>query len=327
VRPGTLPLMLTLILALAIFSNDAYAIDKEYQIVTSINIWSNIINMLTSPHEIARPLLTGMETPHTFSLKPEHIQAVKHASMIIYTSDRIEPFMKEILSSVNLENKTVVKVVDLPNITIVNDNPHIWMNPLNVKIFIEYVSELISERFPHLSETIAKNRITLLEQIDNLMSYINSVSQDLEDIPVIVSIPCIEPLVLQLKLRIVKIVVEDPERSPSLKEILEINELIKEYNVTSIIDVIQLNSPVIEKIVSMNNLKRAYTSPLLISSKGLDNYFKLMRYNIAAIHYAIFSPMENTSEIECGYSLALIFSILAIAMTSFLMIVLYWRSR
>ncbi len=326
-RLETVPLMLTLLFALAMFSNNVYALDTDYPVITSINVWSNIINMLTFPHQIAKPLLTGMETPHTFSLKPEHIQAVKHASIIIYTSDRIEPFMKEIISSVNLENKTVMKVVDLPNVTIVNNNPHIWMNPLNVKIFIEYVSKLISEKFPHLSETVNRNRVTLLKQIDDLMSYIDSVSQDLENIPVIVSIPCVEPLVLQLKLRIVKIVLEDPERSPSLKEILEINELIKEHNVTLIIDVIQLNSPVIERIASMNNLKRAYTSPLLLPSSGLDNYFKLMRYNVAAIYSAIFAPMENTSEIECGYSAALIFSVLAIATISFLMLMLYWRSR
>ncbi len=326
-KSETIPLILTLFFALAVFGSNVYALDTDYPVVTSINIWSNIINMLTFPRRVARPLLTGMETPHTFSLKPEHIQAVKHASIIIYTSDRIEPFMREIISSANLENKTVMKVVDLPNITIVNNNPHIWMNPLNVKIFIEYISKLISEKFPYLSEIINRNRITLLKQIDDLMSYIDSVSQDLENIPVIVSIPCVEPLVLQLKLKIVKIVLEDPERSPSLKEIFEINELIKERNVTLIIDVIQLKSPVIERIVSMNNLKRAYTSPLLLPSRGLDNYFKLMRYNIAAIYSAIFTPVENTSEVTCDYSAALIFSVLAIATVSFLMLMLYWRSR
>ena len=93
---------------------------SDINVVTSIkplhSIASNIMDGISEP----LLLVEGTTSPHSYVLKPSHVEAINNADLIFYVSDDLETFLERPLSNIGTETSVVelIKNKDLFGINI-----------------------------------------------------------------------------------------------------------------------------------------------------------------------------------------------------------------
>ena len=83
---------------------------SDINVVTSIkpihSIASNIMDGISEP----LLLVEGTTSPHSYILKPSHVEAINNADLIFFVSDDLETFLERPLSNIGIET-TVVELI------------------------------------------------------------------------------------------------------------------------------------------------------------------------------------------------------------------------
>lgn len=151
-------------------------------------------------------LVDTAASPHTFSLKPSHAQAINAADVFIRVSDELEPFTRKIVqtlpATVELVTLVEVKGVEMlprrsgatfttgakqeasPHSHDDADHDHghddhvghdhgpldghIWLDPKNTKAIVAAISETLAKRYPEAAARLRANAAALTQEVDAL---------------------------------------------------------------------------------------------------------------------------------------------------------------
>lgn len=224
-------------------------------------------------------------SPHTYSLTPQDIKNLEGVSIIFENNFGLEEFLKPVMSSLNARVFNVSE--PLKDVVEKHEgNPHLWLNPEYFIKQSEVIKNTLIEIDPAHKDTYEKNFETYKSQILTKASELKEKLNTLKNRNVITFHDAFPYFTEYFGLNILASIEPDPNKMPTPKQIIEIENLIKKYNVKVVFKEPELSSDIYKSIVEDTGVKVIDLMPLG-DGKKIKTYIELMKYNVDTIYDAL----------------------------------------
>ncbi|MGC9100321.1 MAG: metal ABC transporter substrate-binding protein [Caldisericum sp.] len=224
-------------------------------------------------------------SPHTYVLTPQDLQNLENVSVIFENNFGLEEFLKSVISSLTAR---VVNVSEpLKNVVeLHNGNPHLWLNPEYFVIQSEVIKNTLVELDPIHKDVYEKNYENYKKAILNKASELRQKLVNLPNRNVITFHDAFPYFAEYFGINILASIEPDPNKLPTPKQIIEIENLIKKYNVKVVFKEPQLSSDIYKSIVEDTHVKVLSLNPIGDGVK-IKTYTDLIEYNVNTIYDAL----------------------------------------
>jgi len=224
-------------------------------------------------------------SPHTYSLTPQDIKNLEGVTVIFENGFGLEEFLKPVMSSLNAR---VVNVSEpLKDVVEKHEgNPHLWLNPEYFIKQSEVIKNTLIEIDPAHKDTYEKNFETYKSQILTKASELKEKLNTLQNRNVITFHDAFPYFAEYFGLNILASIEPDPNKMPTPKQIIEIENLTKKYNVKVVFKEPELSSDIYKSIIEDTGVKVIDLMPLGDGEK-IKTYIELMEYNVDTIYDAL----------------------------------------
>ena len=229
----------------------------------------------------------GVE-PHDYELTTLDLRNLSDASLIFFNGLGLEHYATSLPKDIQSKTTVVSSDIELLQIDGIND-PHVWLNPLNAVIMMGHIKDkLISFDAEH-AEQYETNYTAACEDFLALDQEIKEQSDGLLQRYFAVSHAAFGYFADRYDLHQVYVNGLSPEQEPSAKDMEEIAETIREYNITTIFTEELVSPKIAEAIARETGAKLETLNPLEgLSEEELqtEDYLSVMRSNFAKIKEA-----------------------------------------
>jgi len=288
-----------------VFSLISISVRADVNVVTTIkplhSLISNVMKGVGEPSLI----IEGTSNPHNFVLKPSHAKLLQDADIIFWIGEDLEAFMEKPLSSLAKDAKKIsfMELGSIKKLKFRENNifdhddhdghkeddhdrhnhgefdAHLWLDPVNAKEMVIEISHELSKLDPANKNKYKANADKTIEDLDSLIKEVNqSLSKD---ISYVVFHDAYQYFEKRFEVTSAGALTLNPDVLPGAKQIVDIQNLIKEKNIKCIFSEPQYNPKIIETLASDTNISTGTMDPLGANlDRGVTMYSKLIM-NIA----------------------------------------------
>jgi len=289
----------------------SFSVKADINVVTTIkplhSLISNVMKGVGEPSLI----IEGTSNPHNFVLKPSHAKLLEDADIIFWIGEDLEAFMEKPLSSLakDAEKISFMDLGTIEKLKFREDNifdhddhedhdghkeddhddhdehnhgefdAHLWLDPVNAKKMVIEISHELSELDPANKNIYMANADKTIEDLDGLIEEVNqSLSKN---ISYVVFHDAYQYFEKRFGVTSAGALTLNPDVLPGAKQIVDIQNLIKEKNIKCIFSEPQHNPKIIETLANDTNILTGTMDPLGANlDSGVTMYIKLIM-NIA----------------------------------------------
>lgn len=217
---------------------------------------------------------------HDYTLTTGQMKMIEQADFIVMNGAGLEEFMASALKSVP-EDKVVESA---EGVSIIDGDPHIWLDPECFAQQGETIAAALAERYPDHAETFSENVSALTAELTDLKTELCSSVADLTCRELITFHDGFSYFAQGLDLTIAAAIEEEEGAEASAAELKEICDLIGDKNIPAIF-VERNGSTNAAEIISRETGVQVYTLNTMMD--GQTDYFTAMRDNVAAVKEAL----------------------------------------
>lgn len=277
-------------------------------VVASTTVIGDIVGRVAGDLVDLQVLLPSEADPHSFSPAPKDVALVERASLIFVNGFKLEEGLLDLILA-NAQGK-IVTVSEGMDVLMIGAHdhdegvqadtdkqlavdPHVWMDPANVKIWVENIVEALSEADPGNTADYQQNAAAYLTELDSLISWITAeVGQIPEEQRILITDhDSLGYFAAAYGFQIVGVVVIGGSTlsDPSAQQIAALEETITQTNTPAIFVGTTVNTQLAERIANDTGtvLVPLYTGSLSSEDGPAQTYIEMMRYNIGAIVEAL----------------------------------------
>jgi ABC-type Zn uptake system ZnuABC Zn-binding protein ZnuA len=275
-------------------------------------------------------IVPGSADPHSYEPTSNEILALENADIIFRMGiEGLEPWWRT-----EWEDADVVKLIN-PNMLLVDPllgfiNPHVWMDPNNMKNFTKQVNQTLWIKEPLKSNKWLYSNKTLnyLSVLDNLLVTIENVKSTFNSMKVVVNHPAFFYLFQESLLNLTRVgtIEKGEDKEPSALEITSVIKKMREDECHLVITDPQHRTENVYEIARETQSKIAILTPLL-NVRVNWNHEQVMILNYTQmIEYDLWALM-NPSNPPSFYSEIWIIVPFATIIIALLFLFLYIRRR
>ena len=278
-------------------------IRAELNVVTTIKPLHSLISKVMEGLGEPSLIIEGTTSPHSFTLKPSHAKLLEEADLIFWVGEGMETFMEKPLMSI-VKDAEVISFMEVnsinklkfreENIFESHDDhdeedhdshaghahgefdAHIWLDPMNAKEMIHEIAHELSHLDPSNKDKYNKNAESTLLDIDEL---INNIDQSInKDAQFVVFHDAYQYFENRFGITSAGALTLNTDALPGARQILDIQNVIKEKGVKCIFSEPQFNPKIIETIAKDTGIKTGIFDPLGSKLDADKNqYFSLIK--------------------------------------------------
>ncbi len=220
-------------------------------------------------------------SPHAYEIKPSDMVNIKDADLFIWVGENLESWLYKV---VRTRKGATLKFCDKRDI--LEDNPHIWLDPIIVARKISKISSLLSEMDPKNS-LFYKKRAKIFKK--KLFDFdIWAKSQLIGEIFYISYHPAWFYFAKRYGIKRLGVVCESPGKEPGIKKIQKLIEVAKRKSCVILICSFYENPSLLKMIAKRSGRKLILLDPLGDpNDKMRSSYLGMMRYNVLSIKKVI----------------------------------------
>lgn len=173
--------IVTMIFALSACQDKDQTTSDEVSVVTTLFPQYDMVRSLSGDSvELSLTLPAGVSA-HTYEPTPQTVIDILNADLFIYSSDMLEPWVEDVLSSNDTGDLVIIDLSDYVILleSAVDDedhedehsydiDPHYWSDPLNAKLMVNAIAVALENLMPTKSESITENKNIYLGELDEL---------------------------------------------------------------------------------------------------------------------------------------------------------------
>jgi ABC-type Zn uptake system ZnuABC Zn-binding protein ZnuA len=273
--------------------------NTSLKIVATISIIEDVVKHVVGQN--VPMIVPGSADPHSYEPTSGEILALENADIIFRMGiEDLEPWWRT-----EWEDAYIVKLIE-PNMLIEDPllgflNPHVWMDPHNVKNFVQNVNRTLWVNEPSVSNkwTISNNTLNYLTILDNLLTIIQNSRPTFNGMPVAVNHPAYFYLFQESLLNLTRIatIEKGEEQEPSAIEITNVIRTMRAQDCHLIVTDPQHRTENVYEIARETQSKIALLTPLLnveVNWNGskilISNYTQMIMYDLWALGNPINPP-------------------------------------
>jgi zinc transport system substrate-binding protein len=295
-----------LLLLLPLLTCSPFAVASAPDVVVSIKpLHSLVAGVMEGVAEPAL-LISGNQSPHTFTLAPSDVRLVRRAELIVWVGETLEaPLAKTIVA--NSQGAQVIEFMNMEDLvradfreggaweahtghheeqhedeqehhTHAREDVHLWLSPLNAGRLVDAVARSLAAIDPENAKIYRQNAAVLQERISRLDAELTSQLATIRDVPYIVFHDAYQLYEKHYGLNAAGSVIISPGRMPGARRVHEIRERLVQSGAKCIFSEPQFEPGLITTIVEGTTVRTGTLDPIGVDLEpGEDAWFELMR--------------------------------------------------
>lgn len=260
--------------------------DTSKKIVAANTIIQDIVESIVGKK--IDVVVSGAEDPHSYEPSSSEVEALEDADVIFRLGlEEVEPWWEsewdEGAEVVGLVDVNMLKVDPLLEVK----NPHVWMDPNNIKNFTRQINRTMVREDPDNENAFSTNTKGYIDKLNELLADdISDAKNGLKGTKVIVNHPAFYYFFELLEIERLATIEKGEGKEPSAEDIGELIDLANEKNVDLVVTDPQHQSENVYEVARETNLKIGILTPLLNvevewdgETKLIDTYEKMITYN------------------------------------------------
>jgi ABC-type Zn uptake system ZnuABC Zn-binding protein ZnuA len=275
---------------------------SELKVVATTSLIEDIVSQVGGDKISVEVLLPLGTDPHSFSPTPQDAAKIADADIIFANGAGLEEFLKPLMDSVGGSSKVVEvsKGINYRSIVDVEsgskqpiEDPHTWMDPNNVMIWVDNTVRALSEQDPNNAAYYLENGLTYQAKLRELDSWIRSQVSIIpeQDRKLVTDHLVFGYFSDRYSFSQVGAIIPgfSSLAEPSAKDIAQIEDSILKMGVKAIFISVGVNENLAKRISEDTGTRLVTLYMHSLSDKGgdADNYIDFMRYDVTSIVNAL----------------------------------------
>lgn len=227
--------------------------------------------------------------PHDWEPSPRDIVALEKAKVFVYNGAGMEHWVRDVMNS--LGNTSLIQVEASKGVALLQGDPHVWLNPMNAKIEMANIRDALIQADPEGKSAYEANYQKYARQLDALDQEYRSALGSLKSKDVVVAHAAYGYLCQAYGLNQTAIEGLSPDSEPDPARVAEIIDFARQHSVKVIFFEELVSPKVAQSIAQQVGAEARVLSPLEgltgEEAKAGDDYFSVMRRNLAALQAAL----------------------------------------
>lgn len=261
-------------------------------VVATNSILGDVVHQVAGEDVELKVLFPPDSDPHTFEPTPQNMALIFRADVVFICGAGLEAALEPILSAAS----NVVEVstgIELQGFGDGRADPHVWLDPLNVAVWVDNVAAALAELDPGHADIYWARAAAYQESLRELDAWIQ---EQVKKIPEDRRVLVVDHLALgyfaaRYGFRQVGAILPgfSTMAEPSARELAELEETVRELSVPAVFVSHTTTSPLVEQVARDTGVEvvRLYVGALSGPTGPAPTYLDLMRYNVAAIVAAL----------------------------------------
>lgn len=297
-------------ISLTLFASLAHA--SAPQIAVTIKPLHSLVAAVTDGVTEPDLLLTGNESPHTYSLRPSDAQTLSRADIIVWIGPGLETFLIRPLNGLAAD-ATSLSVAELSELTWHaarsgggweshthhsgnhdghshdhehgDSDYHVWLDPHNAMAIVRAVRDTLAESDPAHADRYHANAERALTRLRELDATLERRLTPIAEVPYLVFHDAYQYLERRYGTNVVGSVTVSPERAPGARRLSELRERIRTEEVRCVFREPQFEPRLMHTLLEGTGARAGTLDPLGGTLEpGPDAYFELMDQLATALH-------------------------------------------
>lgn len=303
--------VLSILALLIVACGQAVAQGPHLQVVATTPILADVVSQVGGNVIELSVLIPNNTDPHSFEPAPRDAALIAEADLVFINGLGLEEFMQSLLTDAGAQ-ATVVSVSDgVPTIAFAGEehehdgeehegeehehegaDPHVWMNPQNVKVWVENIVAALSQADPQNAAVYRANGNAYAQQLAKLDRW---AQEQIATIPtgnrnLVTDHESFGYFAEHYGFEVVGALIPSYSTlsEPSAGELAELEAAVRSYGVSAIFIGVSVNPALAERVAADTSvtLVPVYTESLS-EGKPAGSYLDLIRYDIQAIVAAL----------------------------------------
>ena len=277
-------------------------VENRINVVATNSLIADIVSQIGGEKISLEVLLPLGTDPHTFSPKPQDALKISNANIIFANGVGLEEFLQPLIENIGGSNKLVeistginlrtMADQESSNNSLVND-PHTWMDPNNVIVWVDNIVNALSEQDPENSEFYVENGQSYKLKLKDLDTWIGAEVSKLpeKDRKLITDHMVFGYFADRYGFTQVGAIIPgfSSLTEPSAQDIVQIEDSIRSMAVKALFINAGANQSIAQRISedTGTQLVSLYMHSLTDKSGQAGNYIDFMRFNVTSIINAL----------------------------------------
>lgn len=282
------------------------------QVVVSIKPIHSLVMSVMEGIAVPYLLLSGGESPHTYSLRPSQVRQLHQANLLIWIGPNIETFLGKTVAT--LSNQTQqLRLFEVPGLTLlkirqggtweathshgkeeaapahepaVNSekfkqayqwDQHLWLDPHNAKVMVSAIAQALSQVDPDRASYYNHNANLLIQRLDELDQSLQKELSASQNLPFLVFHDAYHYFENRYHLKAVGSITLSPEILPSAKRLQALRTRINQLQVRCVFSEPQFESALVKTLIEGTSVRPGTLDPLGANlAAGKEAYFELL---------------------------------------------------
>lgn len=279
------------------------AMTEKIKVVASTTIIGDVVKMVGGDQIEMTVLLPVDADPHSFSPAPKAVAKIETADIVFINGFGLEEALEDLIY--NTAEEKIVSISDGIDPMVFDDakegndaehehehrniDPHVWMNPLYVKIWADNIKDTLSKIDPSNTESYSTNARNYQSKLDDLHNWIrDQVAQiSLENRVLITDHDTLSYFATLYDFEVIGVILPGGGTlaEPSAQDIARLEDIIEEHNVPAIFIGTTVNTQLADRISRDTGIQLIplYYGSLSNQNGPASTYINMMRYNVTEI--------------------------------------------
>ncbi len=232
--------------------------------------------------DVANLTPAGVE-PHDIELNPRQLDRIASADLMFYLGGGFQPAVED---AARLTPNAVDLRADLDGAEA--DDPHVWLDPVVFGEVADGIEAALIEVDPAHADTYRAGADDYRRRLDELDAELRSGLAECDSRLIVTSHQAFGYLVRRYGLEEVAISGLSPDAEPDPRRLAELADLVRSRGVTTIFTEELVSPEVAETLAREAGVTTAVLNTIEgVENEGEDDYFSLMRQNLATLQTAL----------------------------------------
>lgn len=259
-------------------SENEETLPEEIKITVTLPPYADFVSRIAGNRAKINTLIPAGANAHSFEPKPEAMKEIL-ISDIYFRVGEIFNFEQIFLNKIGSNN--INNIVDCSaDVNIIDNDPHIWLSPSNVKIISDNILKALIDHSPHHRNYFVNNRDRFIEQLDSLGQLIENRLKNKKNRILLVYHPAWKYFTQHFNLK--EIAIEKEGKSPKARDLKEFIYDVKQNGAECLFYDPHFDNSAVTTIATslgleistLNPLPSNYLNNLVDIGNKLDKYLK-----------------------------------------------------
>ena len=264
---------------------------SQIKIATTLHPFKVIIQKVSGDRGEVSAILKPGFSPHTYEVSPSEMRDIESADILFFGADNLDGWVKKLANKRKIEliellpKDSLLSVITIEG-EVVGTDPHIWSDPLLVKIVSQEVAKELCKIDPEGCNEYKNNAIIFSNELDKLYEKIKSMFSSLKKKNVMLSHPFFAYFLNRFNFKTSGLIEPLPGKEPTAKDLKKIIDTAIHEKVGAIFIHSQLPEKAAQVVSESTGIK-IYSLDPIGGIKGRLTYEELLLFNTEIINNAL----------------------------------------